>query len=328
MEKIAISMLSNQNRRILKDLLRNNYELIEFEADGFDEDFNLLIIDLPSWMHYKERLKNIKEKEKPIFLPFLLVSSANDLKIADKEVWESFDEVITTPLTKAQLMARVKVLLQNRDLSLRVSQLLNDKEMLIKEIHHRVKNNLMVISSLLNLQSRYIKDEEARNIFKESQNRARSMALIHERLYRSSDLKKIEFGEYIRTLTKDLFETYVTDKDKIRLNIEVSELDIDINTSIPLGLIINELVSNSLKYAFPGDKKGYINIKLHKDGENYILEVSDDGVGFPKDLDFQRTDSLGMQLVNNLTLQLKGKIELIRSHGTRFIITFPEEKYG
>ncbi len=328
MEKIAISMISKQNRQMLGDLLRNDYELIDFKPEGYDEDFSLLIIDLPSWIRNKKQLQKIKEKEKPIFLPYLLVSSANDLKIADKEVWESFDEVITTPITKAQLIARVKVLLQSRNLSLQVNQLLKDKEMLIKEIHHRVKNNLMVISSLLNLQSRYIKDEEARDIFKDSQNRAKSMALIHERLYRSSDLKKIEFGEYIRSLTNDLFETYVTDKDKIQLKIEIGELDIDINTSIPLGLIINELVSNCLKYAFPGDKTGYIRIKLHRDGENYILEVSDNGVGFPEDLDFQRTESLGMQLVNNLTLQLRGKVELIKSPGTTFTITFPEERYG
>ena len=125
---------------------------------------------------------------------------------------------------------------------------LEDKDLLMKEIFHRVKNNLMVISSLLNLQSRYIKDEEAKGIFKESQNRAHS-GIIHERLYRSSDFKKIDFGDYIRTLANDLYRIYVLRPEKVELEVNVDETMIDINTSIPLGLIINELLSNSMKHA-------------------------------------------------------------------------------
>ena len=200
---------------------------------------------------------------------------------------------------------------------------LNEKEMLLKEIHHRVKNNLMIISSLLNLQSRYIKDEESKNIFKESQNRARSMALIHERLYQSTDLKRIDFGDYIRTLSYDLYDTYVMDKTLISLNVDVGDIMLDIDISIPLGLIINELVTNCLKHAFLLDESGKINIKFQTLDNKYQLEVKDDGIGFPQDIDYKNTDSLGLRLVTSLTEQIDGEIELNNISGTSFKITFP-----
>ncbi len=201
---------------------------------------------------------------------------------------------------------------------------LNEKDMLLKEIHHRVKNNLMIISSLLNLQSRYIKDEESKNIFKESQNRARSMALIHEKLYQSTDLKRINFGEYINTLSYDLYDTYVLDKTLISLNVDVGDIMLDIDISIPLGLIVNELVTNCLKHAFIVDKSGEINIKFQVLEDKYQLEVKDDGIGFPRDIDYKNTDSLGLRLVTSLTEQIDGTIELNSISGTSFNIIFQE----
>ncbi|BDZ69212.1 PAS domain S-box protein [Methanobacterium ferruginis] len=209
----------------------------------------------------------------------------------------------------------------------KLKESLEEKEMLLKEIHHRVKNNLMVISSLLNLQSQYIKDKEALDIFKESQNRAKSMALIHERLYRSTDLKKIDFGEYIHTLANDLFHTYVTDPSRIKLNMNLENVMVDINTTVPLGLILNELVTNSMKYAFPEGKEGEIDIEFHKQEDNFILIVSDTGVGFPEGLDFRNTGSLGLQLVNNLVSQIDGEITLDNNQGTEFKITFKDVEY-
>jgi two-component sensor histidine kinase len=245
--------------------------------------------------------------------------------MAKNEIWEIFDEVITIPITKAVLLARVKVLMQTRKLSVQVNQLMNDKEMLLKEIHHRVKNNLMVISSLLSMQSRDIEDEKAKAFFRESQNRAQSMALIHERLYRSTDLKKIDLGEYIFSLATDLFNTYTTDPDKIKLEIDVEEIMIDINVTIPLGLILNELITNSLKYAFPGENKGKLTIKFYKNVNEFFLIVSDDGVGIPEDFDLTESDSLGMRLIDSLIDQLDGELELEGSHGTTFRIKFPEK---
>lgn len=225
----------------------------------------------------------------------------------------------------AHVYGTIQDVTENKLAEENLKQSLIEKEVLIKEIHHRVKNNLMVISSLLNLQSQYIKDKEALDIFRESQNRARSMALIHERLYRSSDLKRIDFGDYIQTLANDLFHTYVTDPVRVKLNMCVENLMVDINTTVPLGLIVNELVTNSMKHGFVGDTEGEINIDFHKEVDEFVLVVEDTGVGFPDDIDFRNTSTLGLQLVNNLTTQIDGKIELNKNKGTKFRITFKEQ---
>lgn len=329
-EKVLVSMVNRKNSEMLGELLGTEYNVI-FDDSQIPEDkkgaISLLIMDLPSWAAKQEKLRLRKEKEKPLFLPYLLVTSQGDLKKVKADLWESFDEVITVPITKMVLQSRVHVLLQTRRLSVQVNQLLHDKEMLMKEIHHRVKNNLMVISSLLNLQSRYIKDEVAREIFKESQNRAKSMALIHERLYRSTDLKSIDFADYLRSLTRDLFDTYSTEGSRVKLVMDVEDVMLDVNNAVPLGLIINELVTNSLKYGFPDDKEGTISIKFHNEDEKYLLVVSDDGIGIPGDFELEKSDSLGMLLVNSLTAQIQGEVELKRSPGTTFTIKFGDPQF-
>jgi PAS domain S-box-containing protein len=200
---------------------------------------------------------------------------------------------------------------------------LKEKDMLLKEIHHRVKNNMQVISSLLNIQSRHVSDERDKELFRESQNRVRSMALIHEKLYQSEDLSRINFAKYLTSITKELFQSYKISPELIELTADVTETHLGIDIAIPCALIINELVSNSLKYAFPDGRRGHIQIYFNHDKKGtYTLIVSDDGIGFPKDLNFQNTESLGLQLVNTLTRQLNGKIELVRKKGTRFTIRF------
>jgi PAS domain S-box-containing protein len=205
---------------------------------------------------------------------------------------------------------------------------LTEKEVMLKEIHHRVKNNLQVISSLLKLQAGYLKDQRILEIFKESQNRVRAMALIHEKLYQSEDLAKTDFGEYIRSLINDLFRSYSVNSRLIRLELRVEEVRLNIDTAIPCGLMINELVSNSLKHAFPTGQAGIIRVDLRAqpDDNRYRLVVHDNGIGFPEDLDFRHTASLGLQLVYNLTNQLQGTIDLNRQPGSTFTITFSELK--
>ena len=205
----------------------------------------------------------------------------------------------------------------------RIKASLGEKEVLLKEINHRVKNNLQLISSLLSLQSGRIVEEEAREGFKESQNRVSSMALIHEKLYESEDLARIDFVEYIRHLAPNLFHAYGVDSDAIKLKLSVDEVALGVDTAIPCGLIINELISNSLKHAFPGGRKGEISITLRsQEGDKLTLALRDNGVGLPKDLDFRNTPSLGLQLVNTLTDQLGGTIELSGNGGAEFTITF------
>jgi Amt family ammonium transporter len=206
---------------------------------------------------------------------------------------------------------------------------LKEKEVLLREIHHRVKNNMQVISSLLRLQSRNVKDEQQIEMLKESQNRIKAMALIHEKLYRSKDLANIDFNDYIKNLVNDLFISYKVSTGKITMKMNIEAVSFGIDTAIPCGLIVNELVSNSLKYAFPGGKDGEIKISLRTLEEGDIeLIVSDNGVSIPKDLDFRNTESLGLRLITNLTeKQLQGKVELNRNKGTEFQIKFKEAKY-
>ncbi len=204
-----------------------------------------------------------------------------------------------------------------------------EKEVLLREIHHRVKNNLQIISSLLNLQSRHVENEPALDMFLESRNRVRSMALVHEKLYRSDDLAKVDFCEYIQSLSRHLFMVYGVSSTEIDLCVDAKDVFLDINTSIPCGLIINELISNSLKHAFSGRKRGRIHVVLRpeKNG-NFKLVVRDDGVGLPKDLDVAKTESLGLQLVAMLVEQLQGTFRIDNNQGTSIEILFKKIEYG
>ncbi|MDD1763722.1 MAG: PAS domain S-box protein [Methanobacteriaceae archaeon] len=199
---------------------------------------------------------------------------------------------------------------------------LKEKEVLLREVHHRVKNNLQIISSLMSLQSRYVKDETALKMFRESKNRVRAMSLIHEQLYQSPDLNRISFGDYIERIAQQLFRFYEVEGNGVELEIDVDELFLNLDTSIPLGLIVNELVSNSLKHAFTNGRNGKVSIQLQSQGEKNILTVSDDGIGLPSDFDIANTDSLGLHIVQTLTLQLRGTLDIKKSPGAQFKITF------
>ena len=199
---------------------------------------------------------------------------------------------------------------------------LEEKEVLLREIHHRVKNNMQIISSLLNLQSRHLNDEKTVNVLKESRNRVRSMAMVHEELYRSHDLSKIDFADYIQRLLSGLFSSYGVDYDFIKSEINVEDILLTIDIAVPCGLVINELISNSLKHAFVQGQKGKISLKFHSDCEKYILTVADDGIGIPENIDLENTKTLGLQLVNTLVKQLSGNITIYKDTGTLFKIVF------
>ncbi|MCW5977284.1 MAG: GAF domain-containing protein [Bryobacteraceae bacterium] len=200
---------------------------------------------------------------------------------------------------------------------------LREKEVLLREVHHRVKNNLQVISSLLSLQAGGLRDPKALEMLKESQNRVRSMAMVHEHLHRSRELSRISFGEYVRNLCASLFSSYGIDSARIGLQIQLQDVSFAIDTAIPCGLIIQELVSNSLKYAFPAGRSGQIAIRLQPgDGPSMTLSVSDDGVGLPPTVDFAGSNSLGLRLVRILAAQMDGAVQCFSGKGTSFRIEF------
>ncbi len=200
---------------------------------------------------------------------------------------------------------------------------LKEKDIMLREIHHRVKNNMQIMSSLLRLQARQVSDDKARQAFKESQTRIRSMAMIHEKLYQSRDFASIDFGDYIEKMVTHLYVVYQVDPKRVRFKEDVRAVELDINRAIPCGLIVNELVSNALKYAFAGEKEGELSVTMFKDdaGKFHLL-VKDTGVGLPRSIDIQRAQTLGLQIVSDLVKQLEGKVEVRRDGGTEFEIVF------
>lgn len=201
-----------------------------------------------------------------------------------------------------------------------------EKEILLKEIHHRVKNNLQIISSLLSMQTRSLVDHNVIDAVKESQSRVKTMALIHERLYQIDDLTRIDMKDYFEQLSSFLSQTYKTDKE-IKIDIDAENISLDIDTAVPLGLITNELLSNALKYAFKDTDQGQIQITIvHDKSSGYLLVISDTGSGLDKNLDIEKSTSLGLRLVRTLTRQINGKLSVQSDAGTVFSITFDEAK--
>jgi PAS domain S-box-containing protein len=199
-----------------------------------------------------------------------------------------------------------------------------EKEILLKEVHHRVKNNMQIVSSLLELQSDSISDERSRACLRESQDRIRSMALIHERLYQSKNFASIDMGEYIGDLSLYLFSSYAVDPERVSLKIDAGNVCLEINQAVPCALIINELISNSLKHAFPDGRRGEVSVRLSSEGGRITLEVADTGIGMPAGLDTRNTETLGLQLVNLLAKQLRGSISFDGGQkGMVVVISFP-----
>jgi PAS domain S-box-containing protein len=204
---------------------------------------------------------------------------------------------------------------------------LEEKEILLREIHHRVKNNLQVISSLLSLQRIQVEDSETANILMDCQGRVRTMAMIHENLYHSNDISTINFEDYLKKLLLNIFNSFRVNTS-IKLNTQIECSDMGIETAMPCGLIINELATNSIKHAFPQGKKGNINVELKYNNDSYVLTYSDDGVGVPENFNLENSKKLGLMVVNTLASQLNAKMEIDSTNGTKYSFKFRELPYN
>ena len=322
-----------------------------FEIIGRElPDIILLDINLPGITGF-EIAARLKANQRTRAIPVIFMSARTD----SKDKVRAFDlgavDYITKPINLEEGAARINTHLTIRNLqksleeknsklsreiaerkkveeALRKSEeqikaSLKEKEVLLKEIHHRVKNNLQIINSLLNLQSRGIKDQESQDIFEKCKNRIDSIALVHEKLYQSEDLANVNFGEYVNTLTVRLFDAYSSRLPDVELKINVENLFLQVNKAIPCALVINELVMNSIKHGFPTGKGGEIAVELKMlDTDRVSLSVSDNGVGLPKNFEIAAPATLGMQIINALVGQLHGTLNVDKSKGTKFIINF------
>ena len=232
-------------------------------------------------------------------------------------------------LENSRLYSEVqKELEERRKAEQKIIKSLKEKEILLQEVHHRVKNNLQIMSSLMKLQSKFISDPKILEIFRESENRIKSMAIVHSKLYNRKDYEKVDFGDYVKSLTDNFHTTYGMKLKNIRIVIDIDKIELNIDTAIPCGLMINELVSNAIKYAFPNGIPGEIFISMKEDDElSYTLIVRDNGVGMPEGIDIKKSQSLGLQLVTLLTGQLTGTVKINIQNGTEFKIKFHEAVY-
>jgi PAS domain S-box-containing protein len=259
-----------------------------------------------------------KEDEKYFIFPH---------KLADGEIRAV--EVFSSPIIFEEeniLFSIINDITSRKHTEEEIKKSLTEKENLLREIHHRVKNNMQIIASLINLQLQEAHEEETVNVLKESQGRVKTMAMVHEKLYHSPTFTNINVKEYVDKLVYEILYSYKIQKGIINIELDVEDIKINMETAIPLGLIINELVTNSVKHAFP-QSKGTITIKLKSTPDQMELKVADDGIGIPKDIDIENTKTLGLQLLISLVKQLDGNIEMDRGHGTEFKITFKELQY-
>ena len=246
----------------------------------------------------------------------------------DVELLTAFADMAAIALENARLFNDLGQEISERKRAEKLTKAsLEEKEVLLKEIHNRVKSNLEVTSSLLALQSSLIKDKETADIYRDCQDRIKTMVLGHEKLYQSENLAKIDLKEYIETIGETLFYTYGVDRGRIALNIDIQKVFLDISTAIPCALIINEVLSNALKYAFPNDRKGEVAISLKDAGDKKMeLKIKNNGICLPEDFDLRNASSLGLQMVNILVKQLGGEVKISKKNGAEFQILFKEHK--
>ncbi|TAL31028.1 MAG: PAS domain S-box protein [Spirochaetes bacterium] len=250
------------------------------------------------------------------------------LRLRKKEGGFAFTEHVTVPVVDGAgkllgVEGIARDVTERRIAEEKVIASLHEKEILLKEIHHRVKNNMQIISSLLNIQAQGVRDPAVVEIFNDMKNRIHSMALIHNSLYQSNDLGRIDFEHYLPRLMQMLAGSSIYSSRRIKLEASACGFQLNVNIAVPCGLIISELVSNAIKYAFPGDHTGTVWVECGLDDGNYRFSVKDDGVGLPEDFDIERCSSMGMYIVKLLTMQLMGSLQVFNRGGAHFVITFP-----
>jgi len=301
-------------------------EIIEKNADGMiitDDKGNIEFVNKVATVIFQ---RSSEELLKKTFGYPLVLHETTEIEIINNHEIVNIAEIRVAEIKwqrQPAFLISLHDITQRKQSEKIIKKNLLEKETLLAEIHHRVKNNLQIIASLLKFQTQYIKDESLLDLFQNSISRVRSMAMIHQNLYDNNDFVNIDFEGYLQVLSKDLFSMYKVDSRNVKLNLDINNIMLDINVSVPISLIINELISNALKHAFPDNMKGTINVSamINKEGET-VIAIKDDGVGIPSNIDVFEPSTLGLRLVHLLAKQLNAKIEKVNTKGTGISISF------
>jgi PAS domain S-box-containing protein len=326
LEKLSLVASKTDNSVIIAD----SSGKIEWVNDGFTRMTGLSkdilgksVEDISVYQNVDKAISDaIIEKHSKIF-------ESHVQKADGKEMWISST---LTPIfehgdTLKKLVFVDTDITESKKMEQQIIASLKEKDVLLKEIHHRVKNNLQIIISLLNLQSGYIKDEETLKAVREGQNRVRSMALVHEKFYQADKLAEIDFGDYTEKLVHFLRQSYGDDEMNIEFDIHTDGVTLDMDHAMPCGMLVTEIVSNSLKYAFPNHRVGKINVEMKKyPGKKIVFTISDNGIGLPAGFDIEKSDTLGMQLIGALAKQVDGEVMASSKNGATFSVTFTYPK--
>ncbi|WP_258099998.1 histidine kinase dimerization/phosphoacceptor domain -containing protein [Marinoscillum pacificum] len=335
---LAKAMVSRAIEREVLPYIRDAHELL-YQAYELKGDYKASLAEHKEYLLFKDSLLNIEainslnEMEKKYEgelkqkqIEALAFENEQNVLLLDKQESEKLMYIfaivallVVIGLGSWQVIQKSKFNKTLSDKNATISNALKEREILLKEIHHRVKNNLQIISSLLNLQARFIKDQTAVDAVQEGRNRVKSMALIHQKLYQQDNIEGIDMPEYIDNLMSSLVSSYKITNDRLTISKEVSPILLDIDTAIPLGLIINELLTNSLKYAFTEDQTGELKIKLFEEENSLNLEVSDNGVGFETKSSSGK-NSFGLTLIDSLAEKLDASVQSFNDQGTRYLI--------
>jgi two-component sensor histidine kinase len=358
MEIVNILLVDDdlRNLDVLDSVLaRPDYRLVRARTANeallalVNDEFAAIVLDIhmPDLDGFK-LAELIKQRKRTQHIPIIFLTAYYQ---EDKDVLQGYGagavDYLSKPVNPLILKSKVDVFVElfrkthaltklnqamETEIEQRVEQIrasLREKETLLKEIHHRVKNNLQVISSLLSLQSDRLPDTTVRKLFLDARDRVRSMALVHEKLYNSQNLARVELGEYTRSLMSDLVQAHAALASKVRLHIEQDAVFVPVDVAIPCGLILNELATNALKHAFRERAEGEIAIETRRLADGRIRIVfSDDGVGLPPEIDWRSADTLGLRLIRMLTEQLGGTSELYNGQGTRFELVLTARSYS
>ena len=340
--KIYEQKLLSQTGKLSAIFDSSHHYIWTIDKDGKLTSFNKNYYDLITSLYNTKPFLGIvlnrgvlaNDKEYTELLEFHYDKSFNglatsfEIETEDKDHKNVYLEVFLNPIYENEKVVEVSGIAHNitdkKHVQQRMELSLKEKEVLLREVHHRVKNNMQVISSILNLQSSYVSDEYALTLLKESQNRIKTMAYIHESLYQNKSFTSVNFSDYVYTLVNNIVQSYSASSEKIKLELNIEKITLSLDSSIPAGLIINELITNAIKHAFPGNKQGTIIFNLKSENNFVFLELKDNGVGFASGIDVENSHSLGLQLVNTLIEQIEGKLKFKseKGVGTEVLVTF------